>query len=205
MVFGHHTWTKREIGDLKMTDTLVAPDPRMTQVITPYAVEEQIVAELELLGIRYLSRQTSERATQVRAPELLLADVVRQPSARVRAAIIAILLAHPEFSDAILAALQRSGPAEQATLRMFYTAAVLLQQTYSDRLQQALGSRWRALPDLFSDEIGLSPIGTPHQRLIRLGQKHRHKTRIAVNWAGTYENVAQRLLRSWELEASWNR
>ena len=135
----------KEEGDwsLKMTVIVVAPDPRMTQIITPYAVEEQIVAELELLGIRYLSWQTSERATQVRVPELLLADVVRQPSARVRAAIIAILLAHPKFSDAIPAALQRSGPAEQATLRMFYTAAVLLQQTYSDRLQQALGSRWR--------------------------------------------------------------
>ena len=47
--------------------------------------EEQVVAELELLGIRYLSRQTAEAATQVRPPERLLADMVRQPSARVHA------------------------------------------------------------------------------------------------------------------------
>jgi hypothetical protein len=188
-----------------MTDTPVASHPRIVQLTAPYEVEERIVAELELLGIRYLSRQTSEQATHVRAPELLLADVVRQPSARVRAAIIAILLAHPEFSNAIPAALERCDPAEQVTLCMFYTAAVLLQQTYSDRLQPALGSRWRVLPDLFSSEIGLSPFGTPGQRLIRLGQKHRQKTRMAVNWAGAYENVAQRLLRSWDLEARWKR
>ncbi len=57
--------------------------------------EEELVAELDLLGIRYLSRQSSYRASQVRPPEALLADLVRQPSARVRAAVIAVLLAHP--------------------------------------------------------------------------------------------------------------
>jgi hypothetical protein len=167
--------------------------------------EEQIVAELELLGIRYLSRQTAEAAVQVRSPDNLLADMVRQPSARVRSAVIALLLAHPEFAEATPAALRRIGPAEQVTLRMFYTAAVLLQQTYSQRLLAALGSRWRALPDLFSGEIGLPSSGTPRELLALLGQQHRRKTRVTVNWAGTYENVAQRLLRSWELEASWKR
>jgi len=167
--------------------------------------EEQVVAELELLGIRYLSRQTAEAATQVRPPERLLADMVRQPSARVRAAVIALLLAHPDFAEAAPAALRRIGPAEQITLRMFYTAAVLLQQTYGQRLLSALGSRWRALPDLYSGELGVPSSGTLSQRLTLLGQQHRRKTRIAVNWAGTYENVAQRLLRSWDLEASWNR
>jgi len=167
--------------------------------------EEQIVAELELLGIRYLSRQTPEVATQVRPPDHLLADMVRQPSARVRAAVIALLLAHPEFAEAAPAALQRVGPAEQITLRMFYTAAVLLQQTYGQRLLSALGPRWRVLPDLFSGELGLSPNGPARERLTILGKQHRRTTRMDVNWAGTYENVAQRLLHSWEVEASWNR
>jgi hypothetical protein len=35
--------------------------------------EERIVAELELLGIRYLSRHTSDRAERVRPPDALLA------------------------------------------------------------------------------------------------------------------------------------
>ena len=53
--------------------------------------EERVVAELELLGIRYLSRYTSDRAERVRSPDILLADLVQQPSARVRAAVIAVL------------------------------------------------------------------------------------------------------------------
>jgi hypothetical protein len=188
-----------------MSQPPVVPDRDKAQAMTSYAAEEQIVAELELLGIRYLSRQTSERATRVRPPEILLADMVRQPSARVRAAVIAMLLAHPEFAEAIPAAMHNISPAEQVTLRMFYTAAVLLQQAYGDRLLPALGSHWRALPDLYSGELGLPSSGTPRQRLTLLGKAHRRKTRVAVNWTGTYESVAQRLLRSWEVEASWNR
>jgi hypothetical protein len=44
--------------------------------------EEHLVADLELLGIRYLSRQTDEQAERVRPAHLLLADLVRQPSGR---------------------------------------------------------------------------------------------------------------------------
>jgi hypothetical protein len=65
-------------------------------------------------------------------PSALLADLVRQPSARVRNAVIAVLLAYPDYAEAVPAALERLRPAEQQTLRLFYTAAVLLQQEYTD-------------------------------------------------------------------------
>ena len=96
-----------------------------------YMEEERLVAELELLGIRYLSRYTSDQAERIRPPDVLLADLVRQPSARVRAAVLAVLLAHPEYAEAVPTALQQLGPAERRTLRLFYTAAVLLQQEYA--------------------------------------------------------------------------
>ncbi len=51
--------------------------------------EERLVAELEQLGVRYLSRLTNEKARRVRTPHKLLADLVQQPSSRVRAALIA--------------------------------------------------------------------------------------------------------------------
>ena len=40
--------------------------------------EEKLVAELELLGIRYLSRQTLYHARSARPPENMLADLVQQ-------------------------------------------------------------------------------------------------------------------------------
>ncbi len=165
--------------------------------------EERIVAELELLGVRYLSRRTSERARHVRPPDALLADLVRQPSARVRAATIAVLLAHPEYAAGVSHALERLPPAEQQTLRIFYTAAVLLQQEHAERLQHYVPVQH--LPNRFATDLGLSATAPPSEQLTALGQRHRQQTQAVVNWVGTYEDVARHLLRSWELEARWNR
>lgn len=164
--------------------------------------EERIVAELELLGIRYLSRRTSDRAERVRPPDALLADLVRQPSARVRAAVIAVLLACPEYAADVPAALEQLRPAEQRTLRLFYTAAVLLQREYAEQLRLFVAERW--LPDWFAADLDLPDVASPRERLSALGQRHRQQTQADVNWVGTYENVVRCLLRSWELEVQWN-
>jgi hypothetical protein len=163
--------------------------------------EERIVAELGLLGIRYLSRRIPVQAEQVRPPDMLLADLVRQPSARVRAAVIAVLLAHPEYAVAVPAALRRLKSSERLTLQLFYTAAVLLQQEHTEHLRRfAVDQR---LPDQFSMELGLPQSAPLHERLVALGRQHRQRTQAHVNWTGTYESVVQHLLRSWELEARW--
>jgi hypothetical protein len=183
---------------------------KTSQAVNPGSVrsgleseEERIVAELGLLGIRYLSRCTSTLAKNVRPPDALLADLVRQPSARVRSAVIAVLLAHPEYASAVPAALERLGPAERLTLQLFYTAAVLLQQEHAERLQRFVDGR--QLPDQFSAGLGLPKSAAPRERLVALGRQHRQQTQAHVNWTGTYESVVQHLLRSWELETQWNR
>jgi hypothetical protein len=160
--------------------------------------EERLVAELELLGIHYLSRQTPERAASVRPPADLLADLIRQPSARVRTAVIAVLLSHPDLVEALPAALERLSPPEQQTLLFFYTAAVLLQQQYAPQLQPYVG--WQPLPDRFAVDLGLPPGAPIRERLAALGRRQRQQTGKAVNWTGTYEQVVRHLLRSWELE-----
>ena len=57
---------------------------------------------------------------------------MRQPSARVREAVIAVLLAHPAYAQAIPAALAQLSASEQLALRFFYNASVLLQRQYAD-------------------------------------------------------------------------
>jgi hypothetical protein len=169
------------------------------------ADEEQVVAELAALGINYLSRQSHSPVDNARPPAQLLADLIRQPSARVREAVIALLLSHPEYADSVPAALRDLAPGQQLTLKIFYTAAVWLQQEYMQRLMPYVGSRWCLLPDMFSVEFGLQSGALPAERLVWLGRMQRRKTRVAANWAGTYENVAQKLVRSWEMQAQWNR
>ena len=63
--------------------------------------EESLIAELELLGIRYISRHSSYQAKQVRSTQRLLIDLLHQPSSRVRAALIAVLLAHPSYGNEV--------------------------------------------------------------------------------------------------------
>jgi len=167
--------------------------------------EEKLVAELELLGVHYLSRHEPYQARQVRPPAVLLADLVRQPSTRVRVAVIAVLLAHPEYAEAVPAALKRLRSRERLLLRSFYMAAVILQEEHAERLRPLLGTQWRWLPDLFSAELGLPAQGTPRERLTLLGQRLRQWMKATVNWVGTYEQVAHKLIRHWEKGAAWHR
>jgi hypothetical protein len=166
--------------------------------------EEATVAELELLGIRYLSRQTRDRAVSLRPPDALIADLVRQPSARVRGALIALFLAHPRYSAAVSDALERLSPSECWDLQVLYTAAMLLQQEHTEALRPHLTTAWLWLPDLYSKEIGVPTEGTPQQRLVTLGERHRSHTRKVVNWVGTFEKVIEQFLRSRKLEAAWS-
>ena len=167
--------------------------------------EEALVAELELLGIRYLSRQTPHQAVKVRLPAQLIADLVRQPSARVREALISLFLTRPEYAGAVLAALARLSEDQALTLRLFYSAAVLLQLEHRDALGAATGGGLRPLPDLFSAELGLPGGDAPiHARIAALAQTHRDRTGITANWTGTYESAACKLLRRWEMERRWS-
>ena len=169
--------------------------------------EEELVAELELLSVRYLSRESSYQASRVRPPATLLADLVRQPSARVRAAAIAVLLARPEYADAVPAALERLRPLERLTLQSFYMAVMLLQQEHADRLRPFLETQWRRLPLLreVTTELNVPDEGTPGERLAALGREHQRRSGAMVNWVGTYEHVVRRLLRHWETESQWKR
>jgi hypothetical protein len=115
-----------------------------------------------------------------------------KPSARVRAAVIAVFLSHPEYADAVPAALRRLHPPERLTLQSFYLAAVFLQPEHAHRLRPFLASRWRWLPALpeAAAERNLPPKGTPRDRLVAPGREHRRLAQAAVNLTGTYEQAA---------------
>ena len=162
--------------------------------------EERLVAELETLGVRYLSRQEVVHVGQVRSPARFLAELIRQPNSRVRTAFIAVLLAQPALAKAVPAAMTRLKPEEQLTLKLLYTAAVVLQKKHSERLRPFLAERWQWLPDLFSAEFDLPSSRLPDEILKALGAAHQQQTGKTLNWTGTYENVAHHLLHRWELE-----
>jgi hypothetical protein len=161
--------------------------------------EERLVAELARLGVRYLSRQNTEAAETVYAPNELLAKLVCQPSCRVRSALIALLLARPDYARHVHLALKRLNQSDAQRLRFFYSAAVILQEQYAEILRAALGANFRQLPDLFADELGVTGE-SPTARLQKLGRLQAQWSGENLNWAGTYENAALLLVRRWESE-----
>jgi hypothetical protein len=134
----------------------------------------------------------------------LLAALIQQPSSRVRTAVIAIFLANPKFSGSLPGALELLSGPEQQTLKLFYTAAVYLQQKHALQLQVYLGNHWQWLPDWYSSELHIQGGQPPDELLSQLGHEHQCLTGIVANWTGTYENVAHHLMRRWELEQKWN-
>jgi hypothetical protein len=97
-------------------------------------------------------------------------------------------------------------PEDRLTLESFYVAAYLLQQEYAHRLRPFMASHWRWLrePGAVSAGWDLPTSGTPRERLAALGREHRRRTGAAVNWTGTYRQVALQLLRQWECESRWS-
>jgi len=179
-----------------------------TGIAEAVSEEETLVAELELLGIRYLSRQTPYHATQIRPPDRLLIDLARQPTARVREALIAVFLACPGYAQAVPAAvtqLDATNPAAATDLRLLYTAAVFLQREYAPQLGSFPNEDQPWLPDLFSAGFGLPGDNMPAaSELAMLGQVHREATGVLANWTGTYHNVARKLIRRREMEQMWS-
>ena len=174
----------------------------MTQPEVSLQGEELLVAELAQLGVNYLSCQTVV-STIPRLPKIILAELVRQQSSRVRTALISLLLANPQNASQIPAALKRLGARDSLTLKLFYTAAVYLQQKYSGLLKKLSRSSWTELPDLFSSELAISGESL-EERLMALGDLHVRLTGMQLNWVGTYENAAKDLIRRWQMEQVWN-
>jgi hypothetical protein len=165
--------------------------------------EEQIVAELETVGVRYLSRRTDQKVKNKRPPYRLLADLVCQPSSRVRLATISLLLAQPSYARFVPAALETLPSERQFLLIVLYSAAVFLQQVYRASIKKYLGQRWYPLPDIYSTELNIPLDLPPQQRLAALGRLYRYHSGIDLNWSGTFDNAACHWLRQVELEGQW--
>ena len=166
--------------------------------------EEQIVAELVLHGVHYLSQSIPIHVDDSRPVAQLLADLIRQPSSRVRTAMIALLLEHPEYAPYVPEAVLRLRGSDRILIKLFYTAAVILQKEYSSMLEKYQGRELRWLPDNFSQELGLPSELPPEESLKILSTRHSELMGSKANWLGTYKNVAQHLFHQKELEHLWN-
>lgn len=106
-----------------------------------------------------------------------------------RAALIPLLLRHPEFSRHAQTAVQSMPKRAQLSFTCFYSAASILQRKYSEHLNDLLPSL-EPLPDLFLEELGVSDTIDSDQALQMLAERHRVLSGLTINRLGTYEHAS---------------
>ncbi|MCB0183192.1 MAG: hypothetical protein KDE31_02950 [Caldilineaceae bacterium] len=135
---------------------------------------------------------------------MLLRQLALSEEARLRLALIPVLLRHPEFAPIVSQVAVQLPASAQLVLKCYYSAAQLLQQKYRQRLHALFGDS-PTLPDLFAAELGLPEFTDPDHGLQRLAERHRQLSGRMINWLGTYEHGAQRLLIHCERKALWQK
>lgn len=165
---------------------------------------DRLAQELHRRGIRHLS--VGALAPDAQGPFMPATELIQglagSNEARLRSALIPLLLRLPKLAGAArLADTQLAGPS-QVTLRSFYTAAAILQQQNAARLRQLFGPQ-AELPDLFSAALGLPATLPLIERLPSLAARHAQLGEPSVDWRGTYEHAAESYLKMAEAEAAW--
>ncbi|MFO7678598.1 MAG: hypothetical protein R6X34_00965 [Chloroflexota bacterium] len=174
----------------------------MMQQVERVASERELLAELAARNLHVVIGSQSS-ANAVRLPsDVLLAGLVQHEEARLHLALITLFLYQPETATAVPAALSQLNEEQQVSLKLFYTAAVLLQQIHSHRLRQYLPN-WQPLPDLFAVSFGLDAAASPQAQLQQLSVCHRELSGVKANWLGSYQYAAERLLTRLAKEAAW--
>lgn len=154
----------------------------------------QALAALDVPFIAGAPRQQVARPPQ---PAVLLASLAASDEARLRLALIPLLLRRPEFARHARAALRLMPPEAVMCFKFYYTTAVRLQEKHRCRLETVLG-QVALLPDLFSAELGLAEQTDSDEALRALAMRQRDLTGRTINWLGTYEHGANCLLQALE-------
>jgi hypothetical protein len=160
---------------------------------------DTIAAALTRLDVHWVSQ--SGRVSGVRLakqPVQLLICLAEQDEARLRLGIIPLLLRHPEWAPLVPQAVRQITSCPRDVLKLYYTAAMLLQQKYVTRLEHSLGS-FAPLTDWYSRELDIPVQGNPDARLRILARRQRQRSGLALNWLGTYEHAAERFIRQLDL------
>lgn len=178
---------------------------RSSLSLPPELLEEAtLITLLRTWGISYLTGGLpslppgESPADQATAPSFLL-RLAQCSNARVRDAIISLLLLHPDLAEAVQAALQQGSSQEKETLTVLTLATLYLQRFWWYRLTFALGhapafpeapfaSLWRARhfppPHAFCGTWGL----------LALEHAEQQRSGLPLSFSGDWHNQVQHLL-----------
>lgn len=161
-----------------------------------------LAAEVTRLGINWTVSDADASPKPQPTPKELIIALASSDEARLRLALIPLFLTRPDYATATVEAAEHLVSKPRVTLICYYTAAYLLQRKYAERLEGA-NLPLHTLPDCFSGELEVVPSGEPDAVLAMLARRQADLTGRALNWYGTYEQAAERLLKRSQLDLAW--
>ena len=154
---------------------------------------DTLVDELARLNIPFLRGGTEQPNNQPIYPTTFICELATNDEARLRLALIPLFLRRPEYAVYVPHAYQNLVADAQIILACYYTASYLLQRKYSPQLH-VFYSVMNWLPDLFSKELAIITSDVDVGLRI-LDERHKELSGRKINWLGTYEHGAQKLLK----------
>ncbi len=194
-------WDQTEEVEVEIRSARRRPAALTPEVLSPVAATD-LAQALATLDVPFVAGGSRATAFSTPRPAVLMASLAASDEARLRLALIPLLLRRPDLARDAAAALRLMGSAAQICFKCYYTAAVLLQHKYRERLEALLGSVI-PLPDQSSAELGVSGRSDPDEALQLLADRQRELTGRSINWRGTYEHGANRMLQALERREQW--
>lgn len=105
--------------------------PRIEHMIEP----KQLIDNINRIGVHFLVDVSYSESTDTLIPAKLLAGLTAQSNARMRSALIAVLLKRSDFAKDVHKALELMDEPLKLTFELYYTAAHYLQKICGSRQQ----------------------------------------------------------------------
>ena len=165
----------------------------------------QIVENLRVLGICYLaSGEIKQEARVSLAPQVLIKRIAENSDPRLRLALIALFIRHPQHSALVSDLVAQLNEPARTELKTFYMAAVYLQRYWMPRLELYM-KNFPLLPDLYSSELSLPQPEDRHGKngLYALADWHASRSPYHFNWRASYLKVMDLLFAQLRMENSY--
>jgi hypothetical protein len=162
---------------------------------TPVLTKTDILIEnLTLRDVPYFARADVPVEIPSLSDSEILTELSTHEGARIQMALIPLLLRCPSFSDVVPDVVDTLSDSDGAVLKLYYTAAVLLQSIHENELRRFLGDI-SLLKDIYSKELEVEG-DSAEERLHSLAASHARLSGLDINWVGTYRHSAERFLKA---------
>lgn len=162
----------------------------------------RLIGEMNRLGVHFVVGERIPTTIESLSVIELMAGLAAHKDARIRLALIPVLLQHPEYAAVAPESLALLDDSQKVIFKLYYTAAYLLQIAYDVELH-VFTENYQEIQDYYSRDFKVSEEGPVQDRLRKLAKRHKEITKMSINWYGTYHHAAKRVLKRLEKEREW--